>query len=208
MSHVFIPLISLTPSVLAQPPNWNPFRLNHLPNILPRKGRPNANRARKGLRGIFGPTIAKDCGDGIDQTTVDMEGGRFAWLLKEVTVTGISTGEGGDIDKECIANWGCHKRRSWGRALTATDMVMVVLVCWWSDGCWDDGSAQMAEMLRQDAGCGDRSYNRRPLVVLGWCWWLERVPWMKLRTEVVLVVLVCWWNAWTEPALGKPPSPW
>jgi hypothetical protein len=54
------------------------------------------------LHGIFGPTIAKDRGDGIDQTTVDIEGSRFACLLKEVAVTCISTGEGGDIDKKCI----------------------------------------------------------------------------------------------------------
>ncbi len=40
------------------------------------------------------------------------------------------TGEGGDVDKEHITNWGCHERRSWGRALTSTDMVVVVvLVC-------------------------------------------------------------------------------
>ena len=48
-------------------------------------------------------------------------------------------------------------------------MVVVVLVCLWSDGCRDDESAQIAEMLRQDAGCGDQSYDnndRRPLVVL------------------------------------------
>jgi hypothetical protein len=58
---------------------------------------------------------------------VDMEGSGFACLLKEVTVTGISTGEGGDIDKECITNWGYHERRRWGRALMAMDMVVVVV---------------------------------------------------------------------------------
>jgi hypothetical protein len=57
-----------------------------------------------------------------------MEGSGFTCLLKEVT--GISTREGGDVDKECITNWGCHERRSWGRALTSTNMVVVVvLVC-------------------------------------------------------------------------------
>jgi hypothetical protein len=63
--------------------------------------------------------------DGIDRTTVDMEGSGFTCLLKGVTVTGISTREGGDVGKECITNWGYHERRSWGGALTATDMVVV-----------------------------------------------------------------------------------
>jgi hypothetical protein len=76
-----------------------------------------------------------------------MEGSKFACLLKEVT--GIVTREGGDVDKECIANWGCHERTSWGsgRALMAKDVVVV-------DGTVgddDDDSVQIA--VRQCCWC-------------------------------------------------------
>ena len=52
---------------------------------------------------------------------VDMEGRIFACLLKEVI-------------KRMHHQWGCHERRSWGGALTATDMVVVFGVFLFVDG--------------------------------------------------------------------------